>query len=67
MKVLMANPHGFCAGVVMVIQSLEQALELFGAPLYVYHEIVHNRHVVDRFGFEGTPAAIAGLINHRKE
>ena len=53
MKVLLANPHGFCAGVVMVIQSLEQALELFGAPLYVLHEIVHNKHVVEGFRRRG--------------
>lgn len=53
MKVLLANPHGFCAGVVMAIQSLERALELFGAPLYVYHEIVHNSHVVERFRGRG--------------
>ena len=49
MKVLLANPHGFCAGVVMVVKALERALEVLGAPLYVYHEIVHNKHVVDRF------------------
>ena len=49
MRVLLANPRGFCAGVNMAIESLEKALELFGAPLYVYHEIVHNRYVVERF------------------
>ncbi len=49
MKIILANPRGFCAGVNMAIESLERALELFGAPLYVYHEIVHNRPVVDRF------------------
>ncbi len=49
MKIILANPRGFCAGVNMAIDSLERALELFGTPLYVYHEIVHNRHVVDRF------------------
>lgn len=53
MKVLLANPHGFCAGVVMVLRSLERALEVFGTPLYVFHEIVHNRHVVDRFRRRG--------------
>jgi 4-hydroxy-3-methylbut-2-enyl diphosphate reductase len=52
-KVLLANPRGFCAGVNMAIESLERALELFGTPLYVYHEIVHNRHVVDRFSKRG--------------
>jgi 4-hydroxy-3-methylbut-2-en-1-yl diphosphate reductase len=53
MKIILANPRGFCAGVNMAIESLERALELFGTPLYVYHEIVHNRHVVDRFRRRG--------------
>src|SRR3979490_2046064 len=53
MKIILANPRGFCAGVNMAIDSLERALELFGTPLYVYHEIVHNRHVVDRFRERG--------------
>jgi 4-hydroxy-3-methylbut-2-enyl diphosphate reductase len=48
-KVILANPRGFCAGVNMAIESLEKALEVFGTPLYVYHEIVHNRPVVERF------------------
>jgi 4-hydroxy-3-methylbut-2-enyl diphosphate reductase len=48
-KIVLANPRGFCAGVNMAIESLERALEVYGAPLYVYHEIVHNRPVVDRF------------------
>ena len=49
MKVLLASPRGFCAGVNMAIESLELALEAFGAPLYVYHEIVHNKYVVSHF------------------
>jgi 4-hydroxy-3-methylbut-2-enyl diphosphate reductase len=49
MKIILANPRGFCAGVNMAIESLERALEYFGAPLYVYHEIVHNKYVVERF------------------
>jgi 4-hydroxy-3-methylbut-2-enyl diphosphate reductase len=53
MKIILANPRGFCAGVNMAIESLERALELFGTPLYVYHEIVHNRHVVERFKTRG--------------
>jgi 4-hydroxy-3-methylbut-2-en-1-yl diphosphate reductase len=53
MKIILANPRGFCAGVNMAIDSLERALELFGTPLYVYHEIVHNRHVVERFKKRG--------------
>jgi 4-hydroxy-3-methylbut-2-enyl diphosphate reductase len=52
-KIILANPRGFCAGVNMAIDSLERALELFGTPLYVYHEIVHNRHVVERFQKRG--------------
>src|SRR5262245_36394784 len=49
MKIILANPRGFCAGVNMAIDSLQRALELFGTPLYAYHEIVHNLHVVERF------------------
>lgn len=53
MHIILANPRGFCAGVNMAIESLEKALEVFGAPLYVYHEIVHNRPVVERFRKQG--------------
>jgi 4-hydroxy-3-methylbut-2-enyl diphosphate reductase len=53
MKIILANPRGFCAGVNMAIDSLERALELFGIPIYVYHEIVHNWHVVQRFRKRG--------------
>ncbi|MBX9792442.1 MAG: 4-hydroxy-3-methylbut-2-enyl diphosphate reductase [Pirellulales bacterium] len=49
MKVLLASPRGFCAGVNMAIESLELALKLVGAPVYVYHEIVHNKYVVEHF------------------
>jgi 4-hydroxy-3-methylbut-2-enyl diphosphate reductase len=52
-KLILANPRGFCAGVNMAIESLERALSLFGTPLYVYHEIVHNRPVVERFRRRG--------------
>jgi 4-hydroxy-3-methylbut-2-enyl diphosphate reductase len=48
MKILLANPRGFCAGVDRAIDIVERAIELFGAPIYVRHEVVHNRHVVDR-------------------
>ncbi|HEY7739325.1 MAG TPA: 4-hydroxy-3-methylbut-2-enyl diphosphate reductase [Steroidobacteraceae bacterium] len=48
MKVLLANPRGFCAGVDRAIDIVERALELFGAPIYVRHEVVHNRFVVER-------------------
>ena len=54
MKIILANPRGFCAGVNMAIESLEQALDFFGAPVYVYHEIVHNKYVVERFLRRGT-------------
>ncbi len=53
MRIILANPRGFCAGVNMAIDSLERALQLFGTPLYVYHEIVHNLHVVERFRRRG--------------
>jgi 4-hydroxy-3-methylbut-2-enyl diphosphate reductase len=52
-KIILANPRGFCAGVNMAIESLERALKLYGTPLYVYHEIVHNRPVVERFRDRG--------------
>lgn len=53
MKILLASPRGFCAGVNMAIETLETAIRLHGTPIYVFHEIVHNRHVVDRFVREG--------------
>jgi 4-hydroxy-3-methylbut-2-enyl diphosphate reductase len=53
MNVILASPRGFCAGVNMAIQSLELALEAFGTPIYVYHEIVHNRRVVETFRQQG--------------
>ena len=54
MKIFLANPRGFCAGVNMAIECLERALDFFGPPLYVYHEIVHNKYVVERFLRRGT-------------
>ena len=45
-KVVLANPRGFCAGVVRAVEIVERALELFPPPIYVFHEIVHNKHVV---------------------
>ncbi|HKS92181.1 MAG TPA: 4-hydroxy-3-methylbut-2-enyl diphosphate reductase [Tepidiformaceae bacterium] len=53
LRVILANPRGFCAGVNMAIDALDHALKLFGAPVYVYHEIVHNRHVVAGFRQKG--------------
>jgi 4-hydroxy-3-methylbut-2-enyl diphosphate reductase len=48
MQILLANPRGFCAGVDRAIDIVERAIDLFGAPIYVRHEVVHNRYVVDR-------------------
>jgi len=53
MKVLLASPRGFCAGVNMAIESLDLAIQAFGTPIYVYHEIVHNKYVVDTFRRKG--------------
>ncbi|MEX0731473.1 MAG: 4-hydroxy-3-methylbut-2-enyl diphosphate reductase [Aquisalimonadaceae bacterium] len=52
-RILLANPRGFCAGVDRAITIVERALELFGAPIYVRHEVVHNRHVVDELRDKG--------------
>ncbi len=48
MKLYLSKPRGFCAGVVRAIKTVEEALKVWGAPIYVKHEIVHNRHVVSR-------------------
>lgn len=53
MELLLAQPRGFCAGVVRAIQIVERALEAHGAPVYVYHEIVHNGHVVEELRGRG--------------
>ena len=52
-KVLLAEPRGFCAGVEKAIKALAWMVEVFEPPVYCYHEIVHNRHVVDRFRAQG--------------
>jgi 4-hydroxy-3-methylbut-2-en-1-yl diphosphate reductase len=52
-KILLAAPRGFCAGVNMAIESLDLAIAAFGTPIYVYHEIVHNKYVVDTFRGKG--------------
>jgi 4-hydroxy-3-methylbut-2-enyl diphosphate reductase len=49
MNIILANPRGFCAGVNMAIETVDKVLAMKGPPVYVYHEIVHNRHVVDGF------------------
>ncbi|MCA3261566.1 MAG: 4-hydroxy-3-methylbut-2-enyl diphosphate reductase [Telmatospirillum sp.] len=53
MRVILAQPRGFCAGVVRAIAIVERALAKYGAPVYVRHEIVHNRHVVDALKAQG--------------
>jgi len=53
MEILLAKPRGFCAGVDRAVQIVERALELFGAPVYVRHEVVHNKYVVDSLRSKG--------------
>src|SRR5262245_64469374 len=53
LKVLLCSPRGFCAGVVLAIDCVEQALKRYGAPVYVRHEIVHNRYVVEGLKAKG--------------
>jgi len=53
LKMLLCSPRGFCAGVVRAIESVERALAIYGAPVYVRHEIVHNRYVVDSLRAKG--------------
>ncbi len=53
MRILLASPRGFCAGVNMAIECLDQAIRMFGPRIFVYHEIVHNKYVVDRFTRQG--------------
>ena len=53
LRVILAKPRGFCAGVVRAIDIVERALDLHGAPVYVRHEIVHNRHVVNKLRSKG--------------
>jgi 4-hydroxy-3-methylbut-2-enyl diphosphate reductase len=53
MRIVLAQPRGFCAGVVRAIEIVERALQKYGAPVYVRHEIVHNKHVVDSLKAKG--------------
>jgi 4-hydroxy-3-methylbut-2-enyl diphosphate reductase len=53
MDVTLAQPRGFCAGVTRALDIVERALEAYGAPVFVYHEIIHNRHVVDDLATRG--------------
>ncbi len=61
MRILLAEPRGFCAGVVRAIEIVERALERFGPPVYVRHEIVHNRHVVE--GLRAKGAVFVGELD----
>ena len=62
MKIILAQPRGFCAGVVRAIDIVERALEKYGTPVYVRHEIVHNRHVVE----PGLRTRVNGIYRLRK-
>ena len=53
MNIILANPRGFCAGVDRAIEITNKALDIFGAPIYVKHEIVHNKYVVDELKEKG--------------
>jgi len=65
MKVLLANPRGFCAGVNMAIETVNEVLRKHGPPVYVFHEIVHNKHVVEDFVSRGV--RFVGSINEVPE
>lgn len=60
MQLKLANPRGFCAGVDRAIEIVERALTLFGAPIYVRHEVVHNRAVVESLKNRG--AAVMSIV-----
>ena len=62
MNIILASPRGFCAGVNMAIESLDLAIQAFGTPVYVYHEIVHNQYVVERFLEQGVVFAWRVLV-----
>ncbi|MGB0669509.1 MAG: 4-hydroxy-3-methylbut-2-enyl diphosphate reductase, partial [Porticoccaceae bacterium] len=53
MEIKLANPRGFCAGVDRAIDIVDRALDMFGAPIYVRHEVVHNKFVVDKLRSRG--------------
>ena len=53
MQILLANPRGFCAGVDRAIEIVERAIEIHGAPIYVRHEVVHHKYVVDALREKG--------------
>ncbi len=53
LRVVLCSPRGFCAGVVRAVEIVERALQIYGAPVYVRHEIVHNKFVVDSLKAKG--------------
>src|ERR1700750_2400512 len=53
LRIVLCSPRGFCAGVVRAIDTVERALTIYGAPVYVRHEIVHNKYVVDSLKTKG--------------
>ena len=65
MEVLLANPRGFCAGVERAIRIVERAIELHGAPIYVRHEIVHHKFVVEDLRQKGA-VFVDGLMLRRR-
>ena len=60
MKIILAAPRGFCAGVNMAIECLDLSIKTLGPPVYVYHEIVHNKYVVETF--QGKRGSLCGLL-----
>ena len=56
LRIVLCSPRGFCAGVVRAIDTVERALAIYGAPVYVRHEIVHNKYVVDSLKTKPGPA-----------
>ena len=64
MEILLANPRGFCAGVDRAIEIVNRALDMFGAPIYVKHEVVHNRYVVDGLKAKGATQIV---IHHNNK
>ena len=60
MQIVLARPRGFCAGVTRAIEIVERALAIHGAPVYVFHEIVHNGHVVGDLERQGFAVTVTG-------
>ena len=67
LRVVLAQPRGFCAGVVRAIDIVERALERYGSPVYVRHEIVHNRHVVEKLKAKGLAESSAAAAAKTEE